>query len=88
MGVRVRAMTRARTSDVAAITDADEHDPTVTVRETHDGIDQVSIADGSFAFRQKLCCELFAAGDETTKVGIREHGWASYPAARHGQAEG
>ena len=62
---------RARRSP--GVIDSHEHHAAVTVRETHDGIHQVIVAQRRVAFGQKLGGELFTAREQAANVGVGEH---------------
>ena len=55
------------------VIDSDQHDAAVAVRQTHDGIHQVSVAQRRVTFSQKLGGELFTARKQAANVGVGEH---------------
>jgi hypothetical protein len=52
---------------------ASEHDTAMAIRETHDGVHELIIAQRRFRFGDELGGELLATREEPAKLGVGEH---------------
>ena len=73
MRVRVRTVSVMRSGGNAVIADANEDDTTVSVRQTHDRIHELVVAQRPAALGDEFGGELLAARNEPAKVRVGQH---------------
>ena len=62
----------SRPNDAAVVLNADEHDSSMTVRETHDGVHEIVVSERYVRLGDELSGELLAGCNEAAKLDVGE----------------
>jgi hypothetical protein len=73
MRVRIAPVPVVRTSRTTIVANANEHDSTVAVGETHRGVHQLFVSQRGVAFREKFGSELLSAREQPAEFFVSEH---------------